>query len=149
MRIKLLQLCGVLATMLVALAGCGSNPDETHKQAKNGPAGYKCNNGAVIVTADAVDPELLYVCDDGSRKITWTFKNTNVQKVSIQFEQPDPFNGAGRQIDSQPGKDSVDSPPVAKQSGHDVKLFKYTITITSSSGQTTLPDPHVLSGGSY
>jgi hypothetical protein len=147
MRINLLQLSMVLATTLVTLAGCGSNPDNTPKQARNGAAGYTCQDEAVIVTAAAVDRELLYVCDDGAKKITWKFDTTNVKGVSIEFKPDYPFNGSPRPIISRPGDDHVDSPPIPKKPR--LMLYKYFITITSASGQTTLPDPHVLSGGSY
>jgi hypothetical protein len=147
MRIDLLQLSTVLATTLVALAGCGSKPDKPLQQARNGPAGYRCQDEAVVVTAAAVDRELLYVCDDDNKKITWKFDTTKVNGVSIEFKPDYPFNGPPKTIVSKPGDDHVDSPSIPKKS--QLVLYKYFITITSTSGQTTLPDPHVLSGGSY
>jgi len=146
MRINLLQLSIVLATTLMALAGC-EKPDNAPKQAQHGPAGYTCQDEPVIVTATAVDRELLYVCDDGAKKITWKFDSTNVTGVSIEFKPDYPFNGSPRPIISRPGDDHVDSPPIPKKS--QLMLYKYFITITPKFGQTTTLDPHVLSGGSY
>jgi hypothetical protein len=96
--------------------------------------------------ATSIAPELLYICDDNTHKITWQF-DTSVQGVSIDFKPDYPFNGPPKTIVSKPGDDHVDSPPIPKKS--QLMLYKYSITITSKSGQTTPLDPHVLSGGSY
>jgi hypothetical protein len=82
-----------------------------------------------------------------NKKITRKFDTTKVNGVSIEFKPDYPFNGPPKTIVSKPGDDHVDSPPIPKKS--QLVLYKYFITITSTSGQTTLPDPHVLSGGSY
>jgi hypothetical protein len=142
MRINLLQLSTVLATTLVALAGCESRKPQLSNG--HGPAQYVCDGQKVQVTATSISPELLYICDDNTHKITWQF-DASVQGVSIDFKPDYPFNGSPRPIISRPGYDHVDSPPIPKKS--QLMLYKYFITITSTSGQTTL-DPHVLSGGS-
>ncbi len=136
----------VLAALLMILVG-GCSPRVSPEAKKHGPAGYICQDEPVVVTAAAVDRELLYLCDDGNRKITWRFDPTIVKGVSIDFRFDYPFNGSPRPIISRPGDDHVDSPPMPKKPR--LMLYKYFITITTTSGQTTLPDPHVLSGGSY
>jgi hypothetical protein len=144
MKINLLQLSWVLATTLAVLAGCGyRNPGVS---SGHGPAQYVCGDQKVQVTATAIAPELLYLCDDNSHKITWQF-DASVQGVSIEFKPDYPFNGLPRPIVSRPGDDHVDSPPIPKKS--QLMLYKYSITITPKSGQATTLDPHVLSGGSY
>jgi len=143
MRIDLLQLSVLLATTLPALAGCQSRKPQMSNG--HGPAQYVCDGQKVQVTATAISPELLYICDDNTHKITWQF-DASVQGVSIEFKPDYPFNGPPKTIVSKPGDDHVDSPPIPKKS--QLMLYKYFITITSTSGQTTV-DPHVLSGGSY
>jgi hypothetical protein len=143
MRINLLQLFTLLATTLAALAGCQSQKPQISKG--HGPAQYVCDDQKVQVTATSISPELLYICDDNTHKITWQF-DASVQGVSIEFKPDYPFPGPPKTIVSKPGDHDVDSPPIPKKS--QLVLYKYFITITTASGQTTL-DPHVLSGGSY
>jgi hypothetical protein len=147
MRVNLLQgpfvVRMVLATTLAALPGCGSEK----LPVGHGPAQYTCQDEPVVVTVASIDRELLYVCDDGNKKITWKFDATNVKGVSIEFKPDYPFNGSAKTIVSKLGDDHVDSPPIPKKS--QLMLYKYLITITSTSGQRTTLDPHILSGGSY
>ena len=135
----------VLAALLMTLEG-GCGPGVSPKASKHGPAEYVCQDEPVVVTATSVDRELLYLCDDGNRKITWRFDKHSVSGVSIEFKPDYPFNGPPKTIVSKPQDDYVDSPPISKLSG--LKLYKYCITITTASGSHEL-DPHVLSGGSY
>ena len=144
MRVNLLQLSMVLATTLVVLAGCDARKPQVSNG--HGPAQYVCDDQKVQVMATSIAPELLYICDDNTHKITWQF-DPSVQGVSIDFKPDYPFNGSPRPIISRPGDDHVDSPPIPKKS--QLMLYKYFITITAKSGQTTTLDPHVLSGGSY
>jgi hypothetical protein len=133
----------VLAISFGGLFGC-----QTSRVPKgHGPAQYVCGPEPVIVTATSIDRELLYVCDDDDKKITWNFDKTKVSGVSIEFKPDYPFRGPANPIVSKPQDDYVVSPTIPKKPN--LMLYKYFITITSASGQTTTLDPHILSGGSY
>ena len=105
---------------------------------------FHCHNPEIIqvkLTSPGVDHKAVYLCDQC--KIQWK-KTGNVKDYEVVFDPPGPF--IPTKFGTLPG-DNGETTPVYT-APVELTVYKYTITVTDTSGVTHPPyDPHVVGGG--
>lgn len=131
-------LCFALTLLAsLALSGCGGGQQQL-------TGTFKCSDQTVTVDwsqKHGVNPHqnAIYLCT--GNKVTWNPAG-NVQSFTITF-QDSPFGPSPQTFDQNHNV----SPPMPAYTDSDWRVFKYSLQVTDTQGNSHPFDPHVIGGG--
>jgi hypothetical protein len=130
--------CALVLLLMLGASSCDHVRPHNYPPTKKNTRPVPCD---VTITVDATNgpqPDPVYLCEDDT--LTWVL-GSNASSFVVEFKNGTPFADGATKFD-----DKHAAHPGQHQYGK-LTVYKYSITVTSTSNSTNTFDPQVIIGG--